>query len=307
MDSLPTILCVGTLTLDMVLSTPRLPSEDERVEAKEAALVGGGNAANAAVAMARLGLPVEFCGTVGDDRAGMLILDDLASEGVGTSLVERRTGVATAQSAVVISGSTGARTIVTHPAPPPPPIPTGFDIVHLDKAGWKAMPASGIPGSRISVDDGNIIADLDVSLLEWYMPTAIVLRQRYVTHDAVEGARRARAAGATTVVATSGFIGSFALNDENLFFAPALSIRPRSTLGAGDVFHGAFVAAMALELPLAAAIRFANITAALSCRGLDGRSGIPGRREVETTMDQLESADLSFAEIVHRFSDSDGN
>lgn len=297
----PTIVCVGTVALDMIVSTEHLPAEDERVEATGVALAGGGNAANAAVAIARLGLPVEFCGTVGDDRAGELVIDELRAEGVGTELVERRRGGTTAQSAVVVTASTGARTIITHPAPPPPTIPRGFSITHLDKAGWRGMPAAGIPDTRVSIDDGNLIAGLDLALLEWYVPTALVLRQRYATHDAVEAARRARGDGARVVVATEGASGSFGLDDAGLHFAAALPISPVSTLGAGDVFHGAFIAAMALELPLTDALRFANVTAALSCRALDGRSAIPSRSEVEQVLTGIDTVDLDDDAVSARF------
>jgi sugar/nucleoside kinase (ribokinase family) len=54
-----------------------------------------------------------------------------------------------------------------------------------------------------------------------------------------------------------------------------------STLGAGDVFHGALLAALLDGQPIDDALRFANAAAGLSCRALDGRSGIPSRREVE--------------------------
>jgi len=216
----------------------------------------------------------------------------LRSEGVGTSFLARRVGATTAQSSVVVSALSGSRTIVTRPAPAPPEIPTGFEIVHVDKAGWAAMPAHGLSGSRISVDDGNMIPGLDVSLLAWYVPTAAVLRRRYDTTDAVEAARRAISHGANAVVATAGAAGSFAVHASgHLDFAPALPIRPLSTLGAGDVFHGAFVAALKLGQPLAEAIRFANVAAALSCRTLDGRSGIPGRKETLERLKTLPRSD----------------
>ncbi len=300
-NTTPTIVCVGTVALDMILVTDQLPEEDGRVEASRVALAGGGNAANAAVAIARLGLPVEFCGTIGDDRAGALVVDELSAEGVGTSLVERRIGGITAQSAVIVSTESGARTIITHPAPAPPPIPRGFAMTHLDKAGWGAMPPHGLPDTRVSVDDGNQIAGLDVSQLEWYVPTATVLRGRYGTDDAVEGARRARAAGARTVVATEGALGSFGVDHAGLHYAPALQISPVSTLGAGDVFHGAFLAAIALGRTVPEAIRFANVTAALSCRALDGRSGIPSLSEVEHALAGMESSHLDDAAIETRF------
>jgi sulfofructose kinase len=307
MDAVPTIVCVGTVTLDMILLAPRLPNEDERIEAGQVALVGGGNAANSAVAIARLGLAVEFCGTVGDDAAGEMVLDELNQIGVGTDLVRRNHGSTTAQSAVIVSEASGARTIVTHAAPPPPAVPAGFDIVHLDKAGWSVMPPSGIRGSRISVDDGNRIPNLDVSLLTWYVPTAIALRERYGEASAVIAARTARSEGATNVVVTSGGAGSFALDEHGLHFAPALSISPLSTLGAGDVFHGALVAAIALGRQLSEAIRFANVAAALSCRAIDGRSGIPCIDEVEAVLAELPRGTKNEGEIAELFATSSGH
>ena len=54
-----------------------------------------------------------------------------------------------------------------------------------------------------------------------------------------------------------------------------------STLGAGDVFHGALLAGLLDGRPLAAAGDFAAAAAALSCRGVDGRSRIPTRTELD--------------------------
>jgi sugar/nucleoside kinase (ribokinase family) len=63
--------------------------------------------------------------------------------------------------------------------------------------------------------------------------------------------------------------------------APGFVTEVASTLGAGDVFHGAFLAALIEERPLDEALRFANAVAALSCRALDGRSAIPSRAEAD--------------------------
>lgn len=297
MDAVPTILCVGTVTLDMILLAPYCPREDERVEASRVSLAGGGNAATSAVTIATLGLAVEFCGTVGDDLAGVMVIDELDRAGVGTDLVRRDHGSITAQSAVIVSEGSGARTIVTHPAPPPPAFPGGFDIVHLDKAGWGVMPSSGMTGSKLSVDDGNRIPNLDVSLLSWYGPTATTIRERYGDLRAVNAARSARAEGTEAVIVTAGGAGSFALDDRGLHFAPPLTISPFSTLGAGDVFHGALLAAIAMGHDLGEAIRFANVTAALSCRALDGRTGIPNIDEVNAVLAVLPQISMSEEEL----------
>jgi sugar/nucleoside kinase (ribokinase family) len=58
-----------------------------------------------------------------------------------------------------------------------------------------------------------------------------------------------------------------------------------STLGAGDVFHGALLASLVRQASLDAALRAANAAAALSCRALDGRSAIPTLDELERSID----------------------
>jgi len=64
--------------------------------------------------------------------------------------------------------------------------------------------------------------------------------------------------------------------------APAFAVRAVDTLGAGDVFHGAFALAIGEGMPERRAVRFANAAAALKCtRFGGGRGGAPSRAEVE--------------------------
>jgi sulfofructose kinase len=278
------IICVGSAVLDTIALVDRLPGEDERVEADEVVIAGGGNAATSAVAIARLGVDVEFSGIVGDDEGGETLLAQLEAEGVGTSLVERVSGAETAHSVIVVSEGSGTRTILTRPATTPSHIPTGFDWVHVDKAGYRALREAGRIASQVSLDDGNPVPELDLALIDLYVPTAVVLRGRFPGRSAEDGAREAHRAGSRTVVATDGANGSFAVTADGIAHAAALPITPLSTLGAGDVFHGALLAALVIGKELEDALRFANVTAALSCRSLDGRSGIPDRAEVEAVL-----------------------
>lgn len=283
----PRVLCLGSLVLDMIAVVERLPGEDERLEADHLVLAGGGNASTAAVAMARLGVPVDFAGVVGDDEAGRLVLDGLAAEGVGIDHVEVRADVETGASVVVSSTATATRTIITRPAVLPSRIPDGYEWLHVDKVGHGALRSLGGTTARVSLDDGNPVPYLDLRLVDLYVPTVQVLRARYREQDAVAAARAAAAQGARVVVATDGSRGSFALEDRLVAYAPALPVVPLSSLGAGDVFHGALLAGLVLGQGVADAIRLANVTAALSCRAVDGRSGIPGRGEVEQALSGL--------------------
>lgn len=276
------IVCVGTAALDTIAVVPRLPDPDGRIEASRIVTAGGGPAATSAVAIARLGVPVELSAVVGRDAAGDLVIAQLEAEGVGTRFIERHGGLATAQSLILVCEEDASRVIVTRPAAVTPSVPDGFEWVHVDQAGYPALGPGPYP-FKVSVDDGNPVPGFTADGIDLYAPTVAVLTDRFP--GTVEAAgRAARSAGATAVVATDGANGSFIFDDESTDHVPAYAVRALSTLGAGDVFHGALLAAVALGRDLPEAVRMANACAAMSCRGLDGRSAIPSLLELEEAM-----------------------
>lgn len=281
---------VGSCTLDTIALVRRLPGRDQRVVADDLAVAGGGPAATAAVAYARLGLPAAFVGTVGDDGIGERIRAGLEQEGVDTSGLLVQAGSASGASVITVESEHGTRTICTRPVPPTtvPPGSAAADLlqrarwVHADHLGWPALRElrrEGRPGPRLSLDAGNPLADLDLSVVDLYVPTLAGLRRDVGTDDLDDAPRLLRAAldaGAGTVVATRGGAGSVgATRGGAQVQVPGLPVEVCSTLGAGDVFHGALLAAVVRGLPLATACAYAGAVAALSCRGLDGRSAIP--------------------------------
>jgi sulfofructose kinase len=312
------VWCVGSVTADVIVRVAALPAEDERLLAEAAVLACGGPAATAAVASARLGAGTVLVGRVGADPAGELAAAALTAAGVGTRWLAVNRGAATAVSAVLLeTGSAGRRIVTSAPLTPV----LGPDLlaalaaftgwVHVDHAGWAALreadqllPFDARPW-RLSVDGGNPIADLDLSVIDLYAPTLTQLRavtglatgpSDAPVHGEVEVAcRAALAAGARSVVATDGGNGSFALDasGDQMRWMPAMPVDAVSTVGAGDVFHGALVAAQATGSDLARAQRMASVAAALSCLGLDGQSAVPDRDRV---LRALETTDISTAE-----------
>ena len=96
----------------------------------------------------------------------------------------------------------------------------------------------------------------------------------------LEAARRLRGEGPSVVVVTEGENGCWCSSPDGDFHTPAF-IAPAlvDTTGAGDVFHGAFLLGRANGLNLGAALEFASAVAALKCRALGGRAGIPTMEE----------------------------
>jgi len=105
------VFLTGMAVLDFVLSVDSFPADASKFTASDARIVGGGCAANAAVAVARLGGQVDLAARFGLDPVADLILSELASEGVGVDRVHKSPGARSSFSSILID-STGARQIV---------------------------------------------------------------------------------------------------------------------------------------------------------------------------------------------------
>ena len=282
-----TLLFVGCATLDSIALVEDYPAADSRTVATDFATAGGGPAATAAVAAARAGARTAFAGVLGTDEEGDRIIAGLGAEGVDTSAVVRDAGVKTGASVIVVSRATESRAIVTRPVPPVS-FPAGsrfFDLlsaaawVHVDHLGWNAVAgSSGLPADlAVSVDAGNPIPSFSPRGVALYVPTIERLRAEYgEAHSPAALLAKAVDAGEAAVVATAGSDGAWVLERGGTpVHVPATPANIVSTLGAGDVYHGALLAAVAAGLPLVEAAAFAGRTASASCAGLDGRSAIP--------------------------------
>ena len=243
------IVCVGLATRDTLYRLPEFPDPDGRVIATERVVAGGGPAATAAVAIAKLGVPARFVGIVDDDLPGVETVH------IPGRMVE---------STILVHEST--RAILTESPPSftcPADALEGADWVHVDHVGYDAVPA--FMKARVSVDGGFPIPELDMSRIDLYSPPA----------DLDDGRR------AKLTVVTRGADGCTAYTEDGELDVPGRPVEDLvSTLGAGDVFHGALLAALARGLELRQALEKANVAAALSCRALDGRSAIPTWEEL---------------------------
>jgi sugar/nucleoside kinase (ribokinase family) len=283
--SRPYVVCVGLATLDTIFRVPRYPAGDDRVVASQVAVAGGGPAATAAVTLARLGVATFFVGAVGDDDAGAEIRAGLERENVDVSQLAVVPGARSALSTILVGD--GTRAIVTVPGPrvtlgaAAVEVCRGAAWVHVDHVGYGAAPRD----VRLSIDGGNRIPDLDLAGVALYAPTDASLGDAF--SDGIDGAL---AAGAALVVVTRGAAGCIAATrDGDVLEVPGFPAEAVSTLGAGDVFHGALLAQLVRDVPLPYALSAANTCAALSCAALDGRSAIPSAAELAAVLAQAGS------------------
>lgn len=274
------VLSVGIATVDNIVLVDRYPDRDERVIALSHARSIGGPATVAAITMARLGVKVALSAVVGNDEGGDYIVEVLNREGVDTSLVER-SETPTTQSTIVISKSEQSRAIMVKPERIASKRPSAKlpPWIHVDHFGATVIKEWGIKRgseSRLSLDVGYPFDGLKASDWDLYVPS------EKITVDTSTAAQ-----DKNWVVISHGERGS-AYSDGNLSgVAPAISVDVVSTLGAGDVFHGAMVATQVWGMAIDEATAFANVVAGLSCKGLDGYSAVPSREEVKQYLDNL--------------------
>jgi len=288
------VLCVGHAVQDFVFTVPALPDRGEKYRATHFETVGGGPAATAAVAIARLGGRPVLAARVGDDAAAGMIVAELTAHGVDCAHVRRCTGCASSVSAVIVDVR-GERMIVNHldatlPGDPswlPAPAQVGARAVLADTR-WPEGALAALLAARAAGLPGVLDADRPVP------PDGALLRA--ATHVAFSSAALADysgIAGPARALAevgrglpgwccvTAGRDGVYALVRGELRHHPAFEVPVVDTLGAGDVWHGTFALALAEGRDEAAAVRVASAAAALKVQRTGGRAGAPTRAELD--------------------------
>jgi sulfofructose kinase len=295
------VSCVGVAVLDLIYGVERLPSDDGKIVAHSLVESGGGMAANAAATIARLGGRAAWFGRVGDDEMGVHTLAGLETEGVDIGHIRRIVGVRTSHSIVLVDQN-GDRAIVLFGADALEPdaswLPTDevlqskvvlADIRWTDGAirALTAARKAGLPAvldAENSTSPNAINAVCAASHAIFSRPG---LSGLFRADDPEEGLRRA-AKHSPFVAVTLGAEGVLWLNESGrLERLAAVPIVARETLGAGDVFHGAFALALAEGRDNANALRFATAAAAVKCGRTGGRASFPNRAEVELRLSQM--------------------
>ena len=291
-----TISCVGIAVLDYLFSMDELPHGGGKHYATDYREVGGGVAANAAAAIAKLGGTARYVGRVGDDPVGDRILTDLTDLGVDVDGVEKVAGVRSPVSAVLVD-SAGERTIINYTTntlfaagdTTPAGDVDGVDGVLVD-VRWpdgatralSAAAAAGIPSVfdfDRPMDDGGTVL---LGLASHVVFSEAALAETAGIRDPGDGLLAVRVQTDAFLAVTTGAGGVWWLDDGlEVRHQPAFPVVVVDTVGAGDVFHGALALALAERQPEPEALRFAAAAAALKCARPGGRAGTPGRLEVE--------------------------
>ncbi|MSU90576.1 sugar kinase [Rhodobacteraceae bacterium 2CG4] len=285
------VLVCGSTAIDFLFTVDAFPDRPEKYRAADAAIVGGGCAGNAAVAIARLGGRARLAARCGQDMIGRMTCDDLEDWGVDTSLVVRTPGGRSAYSSILVDPA-GERQIVAFRGEKLAERldrDLGKPSAVLADTRWPEAAMQVFAHARTlgipAVLDGEAPVSGTLAAAATHVAfSAQGLAEFTATRDLSEGLARATRRTGAWVCVTDGAAGTLIAGAGGPERIPAPQVAAVDTLGAGDVWHGAFALALAEGRSERAAVVFANATASLKCTRPGGRQGAPTRAEVDEFM-----------------------
>ncbi len=302
----PRILCIGMPVRDLTFRVQGLPARGSKENASHFEEICGGNALNAAIGIVRLGGRASICGPMGDARetTSRYIFDNLAHEGIDTRHIVHMPGLVTPISNIMID-PTGERTIVTFrdpllwkvQLPDVDVLLKDCDAILTESRCAEFCTELCAEACRRGIP---VIVDVDraMSLREGLLTASShlvfssePLQETAGVADDGEALKKIAKLTPSFLAGTRGPQGTIWLDEkQSLQQTPAFPVHTVDTLGAGDVFHGAFALAITEHQEIRQALRFASAAAALKCTRFGGAFAAPQRAEVEELLAQGQTA-----------------
>jgi len=299
------VTVVGSLNMDLIARSPRIPRPGETIIGGDFHTAPGGKGANQAVAAARLGARVSMIGRVGRDAFAGPLLDNLSAVGVDHTFVIQDSEAATGVALIVVDDA-GENSIVVASGANMRLSPADVDGAEAAIAGADALllqlespletviraaevarahgvtvilnpaPARSLPAELLAMVDVLIPNESETSLL-----TGLPVSNQA---EAETAATALRELGVGTVILTLGERGALLAREEEAEQVPAFEVMPVDTTAAGDAFVGGFTVAMAGGQPLAEAVRWGNAAGALATTKLGAQPSLPTRQDLEALL-----------------------
>jgi len=284
---------LGYTALDYLGVVPHLPRDDTKLEVRDFTIQGGGPTATAMVTLRRLGLASAFIGKVGDDGFGVRMLDELRREEVDVSSVVVERGATSQFAFIMVDERTAARTILwTRNGVSPLAVEevnlglvASADALLIDdlepRAALVAARAARERGIPVLIDAGSLrpgIREL-LPLCDYIIASEHFAEQISGSGKMGAALDALSAFGPKAAAVTLGERGSISFAEGRYIEVNGFAVEAVDTTGAGDVFHGAYLFGVLQGWDAFRSAVFANAVAALKCRRLGGRAGIPSFRE----------------------------
>lgn len=302
------ILVIGSLNMDLIVRTPRLPAPGETILGTTFSTAPGGKGANQAVAAAKLGAPVKMLGRVGADDLGKTMRSNLNAVGVDTQYLvtdnEAATGIASiwvddnGQNSIIVAPGANARVgradvdaaaaafrharvLVAQLEIPLDTVQYAFQCARKQNCLTLLNPAPAQPLTR------KILELVDIVIPNETEAAQLTGMQVQDFASAQNAANVLKQMGARRILITLGSKGALFLDDD----APARELPPFTvqavdTTAAGDAFVGALAAALARDKDWTTSLREASAAGALAATKLGAQPSLPTRAELDEFLQQ---------------------
>jgi len=277
--------------MDLIVNLPYMPEKDGAVGARYFLHQGGGKISTAMAAAARLGHKAGVIAKVGGDFTGDFIVSDFIYNGVDVSRIIRGAPETASPYVLALSeAETGTRVFIGRGSS------VGYlsafeldgdyirnaKILHLEDGGEAAAAAAAMAGDSgitVSIDADAYSAETEALLpmIDIFIGSEFYYKARHQGIGIKQACEEIRKAGPETVWFTLGKNGCAGIADGNYYEIPSFEVEVADTTGAGDVFHGAYLAAYAEGQSGRDCAVFASAAAAVKCSYPGGRTGIPDR------------------------------
>lgn len=297
------VVVFGSINMDLVARTPRLPAPGETLMGHTFATIPGGKGANQAVAAARLGVLTSLVGRVGTDDFGQELLAGLAASGVRCDRVLIDATAHSGVAMITVDDASENQIIVI------PGANGQVDATDVDRLGGllpevkvlllqlevplpavvAAAKMAKQAGITVILDPAPARSDLPTELYEWIdiLTPNQVEAEQLTGHPVTDLETAAQAAhliqqrGVKTVIVKLGRQGALGLTQGERFTIPAFAVQAIDTVAAGDAFNGGLAAGLASGLALPQAAQQAAAVAALSVTKAGAQPSLPIKAELE--------------------------
>ena len=299
------VIGLGIANVDVVLRLERMPTWEDPGTVGGFALANGGPAGTACAVAATFGVQTGFIDTIGNDEMAERKRRELEKTGVDVSRMIRREGPENHLVIVYVDEKTGERYFsglrgaLSRPVQPEEldrDYLTSAEYLHLDgshisaalqaarwmhEAGKKVVLDGQKTNRPIPAPMRELVAETDVLICSSGFPAMLTGHK-----DLWKSGRSILDKGPGIVVQTEGEDGSYTVTQNEEFYTPAFKVDVVDTTGAGDVFHGAYLAGLLRGWDLRRITTFASAVSAIHCTVLGNRNGIPSAEEVDAFLQE---------------------
>lgn len=289
------IVGIGACVMDTLVTVPNFPKEDSKLRALSSKAAGGGPTATGLVAAQKLGEQTAYIGVLSDDNGGVFLLQDFEKYGVDTTYVDVLSGYRSFTSVIWLAKNTATRTLVFDKGDLPP--------LKLNENQKRAIQESQIlmidgnemdaaeegcriarqNGTKVLYDCGGLYEGVErlLKLTDVMIPSEEFVLG-HTGCDSIEAAavRLYELYQPEVIVITCGKEGGLLYDGSEFVKYPAFLVNAVDTNGSGDVFHGAFAAAMVKGYSYQNCCLFASATSAIKCTGVGARESVPDEAAV---------------------------